>query len=547
MPDWCSRGFILALDMSETTTVENTAVENALIESTAVESAPIESAAVEPSDKPKRLIGSQRNPEAYRPKPVIAVVGEAPSVTAPHTETYPPEGVPVPPKPVEDDPDDELPDHLSRDGEKKLKDVPVKPVHAVAIPKYRRDGKMSDDLEAEFDAVFGGDVEAILKKSEETTGNQLIETDTKIKAKVLSVRGDSVFFDIGAREQGVVLLKMFPPEEEPKQGDELEVTVVRFSREDGLYEVTVPLAAADVRDWSQVQAGMIVDALITKTNTGGLECEVNRLRGFIPISQIELFRVEDTEQYVGKKLTCVVEEVNAERRNLVLSRKAMLLREQAEKRTQLLAELEVGQEREGLVRKIIEKGAFVDLGGVDGFVPIGAMSWGRIRHPSDVLTEGTRIKVRIASMDEGGNRISLIYRDDASNPWSNILERFQEKSLARGKVTKTAEFGAFVELMPGVEGLVHISELSNKRVNNVREVVKEGDWVDVYVLSIDTENRKMSLSIKQAAAATAPVQEAAEDVKEEEVTPVKVNNLYKGPLKGGTGQSASGEKFGLKW
>ena len=500
--------------------------------------------AAEPSEKPKRLIGSQRNPDAYRPQPVIPVVAETPS----HTETYPPEGTPLPPKSAEDDPDDEHPDRISLEGEKKLKNVPVKPIHAVAVPKYRRNGKMSDDLEAEFNAVFGDDaaVDALLKQSAETAYINVLEPDTKLRAKVLSVQGDSVFLDVGAREQGIVLLKMFPPDAEPKQGDELEVSILRFLKEEGLYEVSVPLAAADVRDWSQIQEGMIVDALITKTNNGGLECEVNRLRGFIPISQIELFRVENTEQYVGKKLTCVVEEVNAERRNLVLSRKAMLIREQEGKRQQLLSELEVGQEREGLVRKIIESGAFVDLGGVDGFVPIGAMSWGRIRHPSDVLTEGTRIKVRIAAIKEEGTkkRISLIYRDDASDPWSNIVERFQERTLARGKVTKTMDFGAFVELMPGVEGLVHISELASKRVNSVKEIVKEGDWVDVYVLSIDSESRKMSLSMKQAAAQTAPPPESPEET--EETVPAKIKNPYKGPLKGGVGESTD-HKFGLKW
>ena len=497
--------------------------------------------------KPKRLIGSQRNPDAYRPKPTIPVEG----VSLPHTETYPPSGVLVPPKPVENDPDDEHPDHLSAEGEKKLKGVPSKSIHAVTIPKLRG-GKMSDDLEAEFDAVFGGDdaaVDALLRQSGESTANTILEPETKIKAKVLALQGDSVFLDVGAREQGVVLLKMFPPENEPKAGQELEVTVVRFLPAEGLYEVSVPLAAADVRDWAQVQEGMVVDALITKTNTGGLECEVNRLRGFIPISQIELFRVENTEQYVGKKMACVVEEVNVERRNLVLSRKSMLLREREEKRAQLLSELEVGQEREGLVRKIIDVGAFVDLGGVDGFVPIGAMSWGRIRHPSDVLTEGTRIKVRIASVSEGGSRISLTYRDDASNPWSNILERFQEKTLARGKVTKATDFGAFVELMPGVEGLVHISELANKRVAHVGEITKEGEWVDVYIVGIDTENRRMSLSMKQAAAQNTPPPEtdsAGTPSEEAEVAPAKPKNTYKGPLKGGIESSSKG-KHGLKW
>ena len=508
---------------------------------------PVSETVAEQPAKPKRLIGSQRNPDAYRPKPTIPIEG----ITPPHTETYPPSGIQMPQKPVEDDPDDEHPDHLSSEGEQKLKSVPVKPIQAVAVPKLRR-GKMSDDLEAEFDAVFGNDgaaIDALLRQSGESTVNTILEPDSKIKAKVLALHGDSVFLDVGAREQGVVLLKMFPPEDEPKPGQELEVTVVRFLQAEGLYEVSVPLAAADVRDWAQVQEGMVVDALITKTNTGGLECEVNRLRGFIPISQIELFRVEDTAQYVGKKLTCVVEEVNVERRNLVLSRKAMLLREQEEKRTQLLAELEVGQIREGLVRKIIGAGAFVDLGGVDGFVPIGAISWGRINHPGDVLTEGTRIKVRIAKIDEGGNRISLVYRDDASNPWSNITERFQEKTLARGKVTKTTDFGAFVELMPGVEGLVHISELANKRVNSVKEVVKEGDWVDVYIIGIDTGAKRMSLSMKQAAAQTEPAPESADETKEAEgmeTAPAKPKNQYKGPLKGGI-ESSSGKKFGLKW
>jgi small subunit ribosomal protein S1 len=499
-----------------------------------------ENVAIQPA-KPKRLIGSQRDPDAYRPKPTVPVVGAAP----PHTETYPPDPAKTPPKPVSDDPDDEHPDHLSHEGEQKLKNLPVKPIHGVAVPKIRG-GKMSDDLEAEFDAVFGYDrtaIDVILQKSAEAAGSDMLEPETKVKAKVLSLQGESVFLDVGAREQGVVSLRVFPPDAEPKRGDALEVTILRFLQAEGLYEVSVPLAAADVRDWSQVQEGMIVEALITKTNSGGLECEVNRLRGFVPISQIELFRVENMDSYVGKKLTCVVEEVNAERRNLVLSRKSMLLREREEKRQQLLLELEIGQTREGVVRKIIEAGAFVDLGGVDGFVPIGALSWGRIRHPSDVLTEGTRIKVRIAKMEEGGSRISLTYRDDASNPWSNITERFQEKTLARGKVTKTTDFGAFVELMPGVEGLVHISELANKRVNNVKEVVKEGDWVDVYILGINTEDKKMSLSMKQAAAQTTPESggetEAAEEVG-------KPKNPYKGPLKGGIGQSTGG-KFGLKW
>ena len=206
---------------------------------------------------------------------------------------------------------------------------------------------------------------------------------------------------------------------------------------------------------------------------------------------------------------------------------------------------------ENHIRKIIDAGAFVDLGGVDGFIPIGAMSWGRINHPSDVLSEGTRVKVRIARIEEGTNRISLVYRDDASNPWSNISERFQERTVARGKVTKIMDFGAFVELMPGLEGLIHISELSTKRVGNVREVVKEGEWVDVYIISIDPEAKRMSLSIKQAAPQPEPVNVDAaapeEETPEPPRAPLKIKNPHKGPLKGGTGQASGGDQFGLKW
>jgi small subunit ribosomal protein S1 len=549
----------------------------------------------------KRLIGSQRNPDAYRPQPTIPIVDGISS--SPQTRSYPPSGknsnnintdvehantdraeaehveadcteknekAVTSPTSADDEGLGEIEssNRLPEEAEGTPRSTPPPPdsAYRVQIPKIRA-GKMSDDLEDELNAVLSGiggeSIDSLIDCSQLAVDLDVLETEKKIKATVLALQGDSVFLDIGAREQGVVSLRMFPPDAEPQRGQVLEVTVVRFMPDEGLYDVSVPLAAADVRDWSQVHEGMVVEVKITKTNSGGLECEVNRLRGFIPISQIDVFRVENLEQYVGQKMTCIVEEVNPERRNLVLSRRALLNREREEKRTALLHELEVGQIREGLVRKIIDGGAFVDLGGVDGFIPIGAMSWGRINHPNDVLSEGTRVKVRISKIDETANRISLVYRDDASNPWSNIQERFQEKTLARGKVTKIADFGAFIELMPGLEGLVHLSELSTKRVMNVREVVKEGEWVDVYILSIDSESKRISLSIKQAAPVTPePVTDTAVNdsaginpenagqsrtPSEPTRPPVKIKNPHKGPLKGGTSQTAGGESFGLKW
>ncbi len=527
-------------------TTEN---EPSITESTAVSTeSTYESAASEATPRQKILIGSQRDPDAYRPKPTIAIVPDEPAATKTG---------------LSQELADPLAESLAQDSSnaaKALKKMTTPPKRGkVELPRLRH-GKMSDDLEDEFMAVFAqSSLDDLLEKNAESASHEVLEPDDKIKATVMTLRGDSVFLDLGTREQGLVSLKMFPADATPEPGQILDITVIRFNAEEGLYEVSVPLAAADVRDWYQVQEGMVVEAKITKTNSGGLECEVNRLRGFIPISQIELFRVEDLEVYVGQKMNCVVEEVNPERRNLVLSRRALLNREREEKRAELWAELAVGQEREGLVRKIIDAGAFVDLGGVDGFIPISKLSWGRIHHPSDVLTEGTRVKVRIDRIDNETNRISLVYRDDATNPWALIEQNFQEKTAARGKVTKIMDFGAFVELMPGLEGLIHISELSTKRVNNVREVVKEGEWVDVYVVSIDPESRRIGLSIKQLLQSQAPevptadgIEVASEELKpEEKVEPksdLKIKNPHKGPLKGGTGSSlSSGDQFGLKW
>ena len=289
---------------------------------------------------------------------------------------------------------------------------------------------------------------------------------------------------------------------------------------------------------------------MTSHNTGGLECEVNRLRGFIPMSQISIFRVENAAEFVGQKLMCVVTECNPMRRNLVLSHRALLEREREENRQKLFNELEIGQIRDGLVRKLIDSGAFVDLGGVDGFLPISALAWGRVKHPGDVISEGQRIKVRITSIDQAKNRISLSYRDESTDPWLNAEQNFVPKSATRGKVTKIMDFGAFVELVPGVEGLVHISELSQKRVGSVSEVVSEGDWVDVMIVSVDKVSKRIALSMKQLMAPPEPENvpegEAVVERKEAPLDPIK-KPARKGPLKGGLGGQSDGDRFGLKF
>ena len=194
----------------------------------------------------------------------------------------------------------------------------------------------------------------------------------------------------------------------------------------------LPGAAVAVVDWSQVSEGMVVEARVTGTNTGGLECEVNHLSGFIPASQASLYRVADLSQFVDQRLTCLVTEVNPERRRLVLSHRAVLEREKAESRAKLLADLEVGQVREGVVRSLREFGAFVDLGGVDGLIHISQLSWDRLKHANEALEEGQKVKVKIQKIDPATGKISLAFRDLSENPWSGAAQAYPDSESCRG-------------------------------------------------------------------------------------------------------------------
>ncbi|MDR1957458.1 MAG: S1 RNA-binding domain-containing protein [Planctomycetaceae bacterium] len=545
---------------------------------------------VSPS-KPRILIGSQRHSDPYHPKPAIPVVGadgkpldETPIPTAASFATTESETAKfgenkeiaesrektydLPPGNQERNEEDRFEkgsnkrkpraatgSESAENGNtnfrkgKPILDLPPLKRHGVSVPVPTIRGKLADDLEEEFDAAFGDtEMDVLLTGAEPIAAETVLDSETKQKGKIISITRENVFVELGSREQGVVPLKQF--KKEPKINDPLEVFVVKFLQDEGLYELTLPLSAADVSDWSQIEYGMLVEAKITAQNTGGLECEVNRLRGFIPASQVGLYRVEKLEDFIGQKLMCVVTECNPSSRNLVLSHRSLLEKEREEKRQQILQELEPGQIRDGVIRKLIDSGAFVDLGGVDGFIPISALAWGKIKHPRDVLQEGQPVKVKIQKMDEQTGRISLIYRDDASNPWLTVESMFPEKSVVRGKVSKIMDFGAFIELMPGVEGLVHISELAHKRVVRVSEILKEGEWVDVYVQSIDLPGKRISLSIKQLTAVPEPVKpEETQREEEPEVkpVPVKFKNQHKGPLKGGVGEKSDGDKFGLNF
>lgn len=409
--------------------------------------------------------------------------------------------------------------------------------------------QLSPELEKELEESLGdASLDDLLSEDDLAGSAEPLEAESRCSGRVVAIHREDVFVDLGRREQGTVPLRQLA--EPPEVGQMLDVIVTRFNAAEGLYELMVPHAAADVGDWSDLEEGMTVEARVTGHNSGGLECEVNHIRGFIPVSQIALYRVENLEEFVGEKFPCVVTEANPQRRNLVLSRRAVLEREREESRVNLLESLEPGEIREGVVRKILDFGAFVDIGGVDGLLHISQLGWGRVAHPSDVLSEGQRIKVKVEKIDRATGKIGLGYRDMLENPWDNAAQKYPPNSVAKGTVSKLMEFGAFVQLESGVEGLIHISELSHKRVWRVSDVVNEGDEVEVVVLSVDEDAQRIGLSLKDLQPdprAQKKDQTEDEPASEAEPLPKKLRNKPSKPLKGGVGRSTGGDKFGLKW
>ena len=538
----------------------------------------VESSQAEPPPRKEILIGSQRDPAAYRPKPKrdqIPVVGEDEKSNGPEPRNEPdrPVGPEIPtvapqdqaaPTPevaaddaaspqaavVTDSPtQDPAPtdESLATEAEAALDEQLGSPLPAGErrFPPPNIRGELPPDLEAELEeALADVSLEEIIDDQDAVTKQPMLESETKLTGRIVMIRREDVFVEIGGREQGIVALKQFS--ESPEIDAEIQVVVNKFNAEDGLYELNLPHAAASIGDWSDLDEGMIIEVRVTGHNSGGLECEVNHIRGFIPVSQISLYRVEDLEQFVDEKFTCLVTEANPDRRNLVLSRRAVLEREREEARQELLKSLAPGQIREGVVRKLMDFGAFVDLGGVDGLLHVSQLAWGRVNHPNEVLSEGQTIKVRVDKIDTEARRISLAYRDMLESPWLHVGEKYPVNTPVHGKVTKLMDFGAFVELEPGVEGLIHVSELSHKRIWRASDAVKEGEEVDVLVQSVDTKAQRIGLSMKGLIPEPASAKEKAEE-EEPELPASKPISQPTKPLKGGLRRKTGGEQFGLKW
>ena len=426
------------------------------------------------------------------------------------------------------------------------------PAPRVAVPNIR--GGLDEDLEADFEAALEGvAIDELLDAGASAKAEAPIDPGSRLMATVLSIGPDTAFVDLGGRRQGAMKLAglLDAGLELPAVGDSIEVSVGSRNDDDSLYDVALANRAVSVEDWTQIQAGMIVEARVTAANKGGLECEVAGLRGFMPASLVSTWRIENLEEMVGQTLDSLVTEIVPEARRLVLSRRAVIEKQAADAKAKMLETLEPGVEFDGIVRSVREFGAFVDIGnGVEGLIHVSELSWDRVANAADVLKAGEKVRVVVKKVDRETGKIGLSARDLIESPWKRAGDKYHVGATVKGVVSRIAQFGAFVKLEPGVEGLVHISELATRRIRSVSDVAREGQQVECRVIAVDPDEQRMSLSIKALAPApTAKEQPGSEEPEAEEPeAPPPVAKKRNTPLKGGTGGNPSqGEKFGLRW
>jgi len=412
------------------------------------------------------------------------------------------------------------------------------------VPSIR--GSLPDDLEAEINAALEG---ASLNDMVDTAGKSTklveIEQDTRRPGRIIKIYQGDVFVEFGPNAQGVLPLTNF--NEPPAVGQIVDVIVGKFNEDENFYSLSLPNRPTIVGDWSQISEGAVIDVRISGHNKGGLEAEVGNLRGFIPAGQVSVFRVEDFSQFVGERWTVLVTESNPERRRLVLSRRAVLEREKEEAKKKLMEELQVGDVKEGIVTRIQDFGAFVDIGGTDGLIHVSRLAWNRVKHPSEVLSTGDKVKVKVVSIDPATGKIGLSLRDLLEDPWKLASYKYKQGDVIRGPVVRTLDkVGAFVQLEPGIDGLVHISELSHTRVWRVSDFLKEGQEVEAKVLNVDLDQKRISLSMKALSINPDVLKRQQEEEAEANAPVVPLPPVPKN-LKGGVAKKKGGAQFGLNW
>ena len=326
-----------------------------------------------------------------------------------------------------------------------------------------------------------------------------------VTGHVVRIDKDEVLVDIGYKSEGVIpvnelsIRKNVNPADEVTLGEEIDAFVMQKEDADGRLILSKKRARFE-KAWKRIEAafesGTPVTGSVIEVVKGGLILDLG-VRGFLPASLVDIRRVQDLSEYVGQELNCRVIEMNRNRNNVVLSRRAVLEEERKEIRQQIIDELNVGDIVEGTVSNIVDFGAFVDLDGIDGLIHISELSWTHINHPSEVLQVNQKVKVKVLDIDRDRQRISLGLKQTQEDPWQKIVAQHRVGDVVDGRVTKIVAFGAFVEIYAGIEGLVHISELANRHVERPDEVVAVNQQVRVKIIEIDSERRRLSLSIKR--------------------------------------------------
>src|SRR2546423_1183165 len=336
-----------------------------------------------------------------------------------------------------------------------------------------------------------------------------------VTGKVVRIDKDEVLIDIGYKSEGVIpnnelsIRKSVDPGDEVSLGEEVDALVLTKEDQDGRLILSKKRARFE-KAWRRIEAaaesGEPVEGAVIEVVKGGLIIDLG-VRGFLPASLVDIRRVPNLDEYMGQAIECKVIELNRARNNVVLSRRAVLEEQRKEDRERILDRLQPGEVVEGTISNIVDFGAFVDLDGIDGLIHISELSWSHVNHPSEILSIGDTVKVKVLDIDRDRQRISLGLKQTQEDPWQRVVDTYNVGDELEGKVTKVVTFGAFVEILDGVEGLVHISELAPHHIENPREIVEQGDEVRVRILEIDSERRRLSLSIKRVEGQNLPLRQ----------------------------------------
>ncbi len=334
----------------------------------------------------------------------------------------------------------------------------------------------------------------------------------------IDINKDFVLVELSGKAQGMARFSQFVTE--PKLFDTVEVIVERFDAREGLYQLTPKGAAASNTDWDSLTVGSVVEGVVNGMNKGGLEIKVGQIRGFMPAGQVDIEFHKDISVFLSQKLLVEVTQLDKDNRKLVVSRRKIIEREREELKTKLAAEIEEGQTRQGRVRSVMDFGAFVDLGGMDGLIHISEMTYSRHQKPADLVKVGDMVEVKILKFDREKGKLSLSLKAAMSDPWKDVETKYPVGTKVTARVVKVESFGAFIEVEDGIQGLLPLSEMTWQRVRNPAQVVQVNQTIPLVVIALDTAGRRMTFSLKQASAdpwAEATVKYAKHSVHEGKV------------------------------